>query len=727
MGKGEDGIGVIENAFNEFIDALNSGLDVNIGSEEYDKLTRSAAETLTSYFRKAASDLQDIKVNKANELTESVGEINKLLTQVRDLNVQIRTQGIYGQKALELRDARNLALDKLSEYMAIDVTYSMEPIDQFTEVEKLTVTIKDSKGPDGQPIKLVDGIYGGQITIPKYMPELNEKANNQAILDAIKQARIDGEANKQWIAERDQKIKDAEDAVERDPDKKKELDDVVTEATKTATAEAEKKIPTTVTDYEEKRKAYVAEAVAKARQAKMDTFTAKERAAAEAERQSKIEAYVSEEKKKAIEQYGKYKGNDGKATNDWTIGENEQISSGASYFNYDEKDPIDEDSLYLMRVEKLVDQRGRVMEDKNEPSGKSEVVALDDTTFCAKSADSTMSDLSRVDSNALGSLQAIREMLTRKGEYSSTKDIERDAYATIKRGIPYYEKALDNLAQKFAEVFNEMNQLPASTVYATKNDDFINNGTETAEFVDQNGATLKLGNGTPITVDMLTEVKLDDKNQPVMDADGKPVRVPKNTAESVEALEILRKQGVKNKGYSYYDGGVLISNRGDNNDPSGITAANISISAAWSNHSVRVLNTKQKFDVDGAGNETEHSTIRDNINHMITEFSKKRDYNAKDVMPNAAATLPVFHGSFQEVFTAISGVLADDYQETQGKVENYTISALSLENDRQSVMGVDLNDEATNMMQFSKSYAAACRLLTTIDSMLDTLINGTAR
>ena len=62
-----------------------------------------------------------------------------------------------------------------------------------------------------------------------------------------------------------------------------------------------------------------------------------------------------------------------------------------------------------------------------------------------------------------------------------------------------------------------------------------------------------------------------------------------------------------------------------------------------------------------------------------------------------------------------------------GKVENYTVSALSLENNRQSVSGVDLNEEATSMMQFSKSYSAACRLLTTIDSMLDTLINGTAR
>ena len=66
-------------------------------------------------------------------------------------------------------------------------------------------------------------------------------------------------------------------------------------------------------------------------------------------------------------------------------------------------------------------------------------------------------------------------------------------------------------------------------------------------------------------------------------------------------------------------------------------------------------------------------------------------------------------------------------QATNGKAENYALSTLDLENSRQSISGVDLNDEATSMMQFSKSYSAACRLLTTIDSMLDTLINGTAR
>ena len=78
------------------------------------------------------------------------------------------------------------------------------------------------------------------------------------------------------------------------------------------------------------------------------------------------------------------------------------------------------------------------------------------------------------------------------------------------------------------------------------------------------------------------------------------------------------------------------------------------------------------------------------------------------------------------MYTAISGTLGADGMVTNARYKNYDLSALDLDNQRASVSGVDLNEEATNMMQFSKSYSAACRLLTTLDSMLDKLINGTA-
>lgn len=635
VGKGTGdlkGYGVIEAQLGLLKKALENQ-NTHAGSEEYDNLVRSAANVLCTYFNKAADDLADIKEHKVNELNESISDINKLLTNIRDLNVQIRTQGIYGEKALELRDARNVALDQLSKYMHINVEYSMERIDQFTEVEKLTVTIANSKGPDGEPIKLVDGIYGGQITMPGTMPEENPNADNKAILDAMEKARKDAEA-----------------------------------AGKT---------------------------------------------------KEEIEQAVEEERAKQELIFGKYLMKDGVTATD-------DITKAATTPNYDAEDPTAEDiNRYLLQVEQLVDQRGRVMKDKNEPSGKSEIVTLGDTTLCGKSDDPL-----RGDSTPAGTLQAIREMLTRKGEYSSPEDQKLDPSCTTKRGLPYYQAALDNLAQKFAAVFNKENQLPASTVYKNNGTNFFDADGHKLQYTDANGLL------QDITLDMVTRVVKDKDGNDVLGDDGQPLREPLseplNTPEDIalaaECLNILRQKGEKVDGYGYYQGGVLFSNRGDNDDPTGITAANISVSDSWDNHSVRILNTKEKSKVSAETGEMSHTTARDNISHFISLFDQKMDYLASESRDNATLSdLPVHKGSFREVFTAISGTLGNDKQAIAGKVENYTVSALSLENNRQSVSGVDLNEEATSMMQFSKSYSAACRLLTTIDSMLDTLINGTAR
>ena len=46
---------------------------------------------------------------------------------------------------------------------------------------------------------------------------------------------------------------------------------------------------------------------------------------------------------------------------------------------------------------------------------------------------------------------------------------------------------------------------------------------------------------------------------------------------------------------------------------------------------------------------------------------------------------------------------------------------------RESVSGVNLDEEMTNMLQFQHAYSAAARLITTIDETLDVLINRTGR
>ena len=189
----DEGYGVIQACLKNFVTALEE-LHKNVGSQEFDRQVRGEAESLTTFFKEAAKALQSVYDGKKEEFTQTIKETNLLLTDIRDLNEQIRTAALYGDNALELRDQRNLDLDKLSEMMHINVEYSMERVDQFTEVEKLTVTIAGSKGPDGKPIKLIDGIYGAQISLQEREPAVNPNYDPAAINKEKEKARQEAEA-----------------------------------------------------------------------------------------------------------------------------------------------------------------------------------------------------------------------------------------------------------------------------------------------------------------------------------------------------------------------------------------------------------------------------------------------------------------------------------------------------------------------------------------------------
>jgi flagellar hook-associated protein 1 FlgK len=47
-----------------------------------------------------------------------------------------------------------------------------------------------------------------------------------------------------------------------------------------------------------------------------------------------------------------------------------------------------------------------------------------------------------------------------------------------------------------------------------------------------------------------------------------------------------------------------------------------------------------------------------------------------------------------------------------------------VDNMRQSVQGVSLDEEMANMIKYQHAYDAAARVITTMDQALDTVING---
>ena len=499
VGDGEDDFGVIEAQFSDLLQQLQI-LSRNAKDDTSDTNVRTSAESLVQMFRDYSDALVTAKDNLTEKLKDKVEKVNTILTQIRDLNVDIRDAGIFGDQALELRDERNRLIDELSTHIKIDVRYDMEKIDEFSSVERINISIAGTGNP---PIKLIQGIYGTQLTMPEKSPMRNpyydpeHKPNDPANLKP---------------------------------------DDI-----------------------------------------------------------QKMNKYITGV------------GTDGEPI-DYTN-------------DPDQAKPVNnavkgaDDNRLWMGLEALTDRNGKIMK---EADGKdSEPVDVSDTVL-------------------YGGLQSLRELITEEGEFASKLDIAYDKKATIKRGIPYYQHALDALARKFADTMNGANK------------------------------------------------KLPDH------------------------------EGVEH-------GGVLFSNSGDNDDDTGITAGNISIAKSWSTGEVRIRCFGESD--DGLS----HTTDNANVDHMITLMGKKMEYFPKDIVGDADNSKKYFEGTFQEMLNNTNHVLASDQQISTTQYNNYTTKALSWDNKRQSVSGVDLNEEATSMMMFQKSYSAACQLMTTLDSMLDKLINGTIR
>lgn len=171
-------------------------------------------------------------------------------------------------------------------------------------------------------------------------------------------------------------------------------------------------------------------------------------------------------------------------------------------------------------------------------------------------------------------------------------------------------------------------------------------------------------------------------------------------------------------------GGALFSNSSTGDDIDGISAANISISKSWSSGAVRIQNSMVQ-DPASSVIGTVGSSDNSNILHIITLIDGSQAYNPREVAGDADSNDTFFEGSFQQMLTNVQATLAKDVKNTTTLLDNYSAAATELDTGRDSVSGVDLNDEAMSLMQYQKSYAAACRLMTTLDEVLDKLINGT--
>jgi len=78
--------------------------------------------------------------------------------------------------------------------------------------------------------------------------------------------------------------------------------------------------------------------------------------------------------------------------------------------------------------------------------------------------------------------------------------------------------------------------------------------------------------------------------------------------------------------------------------------------------------------------------------------------------------------TFSEFYTALIARIGSQGEETKDRIENQTTLLKNLENMRQSVSGINLDEEMANMVAFQHGYNASARVISTMDKMLETVI-----
>ncbi|MDQ0918576.1 flagellar hook-associated protein FlgK [Paenibacillus sp. V4I5] len=92
--------------------------------------------------------------------------------------------------------------------------------------------------------------------------------------------------------------------------------------------------------------------------------------------------------------------------------------------------------------------------------------------------------------------------------------------------------------------------------------------------------------------------------------------------------------------------------------------------------------------------------------------------------PSATGRPILTDGTFDEFFRSIVGELGVQSQEAIRQATNQQILVDQVDSRRQSVSGVSLDEEMSNMIKFQHAYNAAARVMTTFDETLDKVINS---
>ncbi len=673
-----------------------------VNEKEFDTLVRSAAQELCQILNLNASKLEEAYDNVMSSYKEDIKGVNQTLQQIQELTEKIRVADINGDQALELRDSRNQLIDELSQYMKIDVTYGTEQIAPGFEVEKITIRMVNND--TGKPDKtLIDGISRAEITLDD-----NLTANPGLLLGVGE--LFDTKGNQTSNTNSSYKVSGLTfgENAQNGPSTIKISYIDENGVSQTATVNFTLSVPADSTDETQ------------VTQAKADTLNS-----------------ILDGLKNATLAGGH--------TADLTgIFDVTATSSGLTF-----------------KSNKTGDAAATIT--GIDTTGSNISFGSAQKTDAVKSNQGVIKE-----GMGFGALESTRQILTGAGEFSDNGTV------TGTRGIPYYMKSLDMLANKLATTLNSINtvdkdgnklqSIDAATGLPIDNPKAgnlfvaeIGNGVQN-ENATITAANIAISNAWASgDVQVVAAINTDPNASTQNDNLSRfinafteqysynPLEISRQDGTTYQSGEIQQTVGANQAAeveITYLDGmnqkhTVTVEFVTGNNATDTRDAMYAAIEAAIADQNNPLHTAGLEVNATNTGLSTVGNG--DNLGGLVLNM-EILDPNTGESMTGLNFTEPsggyvdannnainngnIYTGSFEGCYANTEAILGTAYSTTSTVYETYATSADTLNNSRDGVMGVDLNEEGINLMTYQRAFAAACRLMTTLDEAMNTVING---
>ena len=647
-------------------------LSSKVGQQEFETLVRQSAQDLCTLLNASASKLQQVYDNILQQYNEDIQDTNNILEKIQDLNEQIRIADINGDAALELRDQRNTLIDSLSETMKIDVTYGKEDVGAGFTVEKLTIKMVDAT--TGKPGKtLIDGISRAELETVEGDPNMFLNISELRDPDGVQTSNTNSLFNLSGLTFDDQTAGGYKSILVKYTDDKGQSQE--------AKIQFEVVKPTNPDDKD----------------------------SVEAARQTTLANL-----QKALQDQFK---------------DQFTVSTTATGINMVSKQTgADAFNITSMEVQtSAISFNGQ----SSRPAVESNVTTI-------------------TNGMGYGSLESTRQMLVGAGEFSTD-----EAYSSI-RGIPYYMRSLDMLANKIATEMNRVNTTDT-------------NGNSIIGTIEGAGNLFVAEGDDPSNPSKLITAANISVSEKWQNGETSIVASTKPNAQTTDNDNINRFYNILNAVYDYratdivrqdqtpFTSGALKQTGGAGVD---LEAKITYIDEMNQEHTVPIkfqsgANAAETLDhlqaaiakepnlkdftlsvsqTDGTITMTDMGAYSANggVCNLVTDIQITDDQGAATdafqmgigKIGGTVTSGKIYQGNLESSYSNMEAVLGTHINTTSTIYETYATSADEINTSRDSVSGVDLNDEGINLLQYQKSFAAACRLMTALDEAMDKVING---